>query len=511
LEKSKWNPMRFWRGIAAPAPGGTSAEPVTSASENETAPSLPSDLGLTVRLSVITAIQIFISFIIQWLVVAELGVSGQADALYAGNTVPQVVTLLTIDTLVFVVVPLLAPRREPELSRNVWELFIAVVAMFSGLSLLFYLAMPHLMPLLVPGLDGSAKKLVVRLASVQVMGLVGAAANALLASVYQVRNRFIWPPVATLLCGVVGLALLAWKLQAYGVSLAAWVQLFMNMGPELLLLPVLGVPRKLKFDFKIVRQVVSQMRPLVFGSAYYKSGVLVDRWLASYLAPGSIVLLDLSQRTYTAATRVLNQGIVSPMVPQLAKFASDENWDGFRDLRRNKLKQMFMLSAIMVIGVVAIWLLREQLIRVLPLHAANVNPQNVQKMIQVFLLMSGVLLCSGLNHSLTMAYYAQGDTRTPPKIWSASFTIGLVAKVAGFFLAGLAGIALSVTLTNFITCGLLYYFWKPGLAGTAAEQRREVMPNFVLATAGGVLTTNVRAEGLVAPSPAMLSAELEDN
>ncbi len=62
---------------------------------NGHAPSLTRGLGLTLRISGITAFQIFVSFVIQWLVIAKPGLSRQADALYAGGTIPQIVTSLS--------------------------------------------------------------------------------------------------------------------------------------------------------------------------------------------------------------------------------------------------------------------------------------------------------------------------------------------------------------------------------------------------------------------------------
>ena len=105
---------------------------------------------------------------------------------------------------------------------------------------------------------------------------------------------------------------------------------------------------------------------------------------------------------------------------------------------------------------------------------ANVNPKAIQQMITAFVSMSGLLLCSGLNHSFTMAYYAQGNTTTPTKIWTLTWTLGLGGKVIGFFLAGLTGIAASISLQSMINCILLGTFWKPGLAGVVAEERKQL-------------------------------------
>jgi peptidoglycan biosynthesis protein MviN/MurJ (putative lipid II flippase) len=95
-------------------------------------------------------------------------------------------------------------------------------------------------------------------------------------------------------------------------------------------------------------------------------------------------------------------------------------------------------------------------------------------MIVVFVSMSGLMLCSGLNHSFTMAYYAQGNTVTPTRIWTLTWTLGLGGKVGGFFLGHLTGIAVAISLQSMINCILLWIFWKPGLAGVVAEERKQL-------------------------------------
>lgn len=431
------------------------------------------DVGLTLGLSGVTALQICVSFGIQSVVIAGIGVGAESDALYAGATLWQLVTGIVVEPFSYAVVPLLAPKHEPELRQDGWQIFLALTVIGLAISVLLALAAPLLVPLMVPGFSGAQKGLAIRLAEIQVWGILGTAAYAELTGLYQVRNRFFWPPVAMLICSAAALALLFWKLPAYGVTFAAWVQLFLMLVPALLLIRGLGKPM-FRLDVEPLKQLWRQMRPILFGSAYYKSGVLADRWLGSFLTPGSIVILDFVQRTYLALTRVMNEGIVTPIVPQLARLASDQDWDGLRALHRRKLKEMFFINAAMVAGLVALRGGSNHLAFASGIHVANVSPKAIQQMITAFVSMSGLLLCSGLNHSFTMAYYAQRNTTTPTKIWTLTWTLGLGGKVIGFLLAGLTGIAVSISLQSMINCILLWAFWKPGLAGVVAEEGKQL-------------------------------------
>ena len=75
--------------------------------------------------------------------------------------------------------------------------------------------------------------------------------------------------------------------------------------------------------------------------------------------------------------------------------------------------------------------------------------------------MSGLPLGSSLSHTFATAYYARGDTATPTKIGIVVYTIGLALKVAGFFLGGLTGIAVAISVYNILYAAALWYRLNP--------------------------------------------------
>ncbi len=418
--------------------------------------SLPEASGLsqlTLQLSSITALQILFSFGIQGYTVLRLGAGVQTDALAAGYTVPQIVMLVSTDLLNFVLVPVLAGRAEQELKRKGWELFIGLVCIFTLLTWVAYVAIPPLIRILVPGFGSSGKQLAITLAGIQVFSLIGAAAYAVLSALYQVRGRFIWPVSTLLIAHAAGMGVLLWKLPQFGVFLVAWIQLFLTVVPALLLLPILGSLRNFTFGFSTVWQVLRDMSPLCLGAAYFKTAVVPDRLLGSFLAPGSIVILDLAGRTYGAIERVLNQGIVTPVVPPLVTRRKSEDWTGFRRLYRKKLTQMLFSNAVMVLVVFLVYgaVSNRRALSLLAHMSGSLGPDGVKTVVAVFVCMSGRLLFSGLNHTLTSAFYAAGDWTTPTKINTYTYTVGLLARVVGFFILGLRGVALAASFFAFIT------------------------------------------------------------
>ena len=104
----------------------------------------PAKSGLHVgtTLSAVIVLQIMSAFGIQWYTVAHLGVGAQADALYAGGTLPQIATAFLMEPLGFVLIPFLSSKTEADRDRAGWPLLCAIAAVSSIVALLLFLVAP---------------------------------------------------------------------------------------------------------------------------------------------------------------------------------------------------------------------------------------------------------------------------------------------------------------------------------------------------------------------------------
>ena len=170
----------------------------------------PAKSGLHVgtTLSAVIVLQIMSAFGIQWYTVAHLGVGAQADALYAGGTLPQIATAFLMEPLGFVLIPFLSSKTEADRDRAGWPLLCAIAAVSSIVALLLFLVAPIAVPLLAPGLAASTAALTVELAQIQAVGVIGAGCGIVLMSLSQAKGRFVWPALTVLLCTCGGWGLL---------------------------------------------------------------------------------------------------------------------------------------------------------------------------------------------------------------------------------------------------------------------------------------------------------------
>jgi len=355
---------------------------------------------------------------------------------------------LLTQSLKSVLIPLLAADSEPEQCAQIWLLTAALTLIFGLVTYAAHLVAPWLVRLLAPGFTAETTDLAVRLTRIQVFSLIGCVMYPVLSAANNLRERFLWPPLAQLLSTIVGLGVLVWHLGRFGIALAAWMQVLANTLPVLLLAPALGRPRSAGWRPTLWRQLWVRTQPLIGVRALALSSVPIDRWLASMLPPGSIVILELVSRFYAAVLRILTQGVLTPYFPSLSRLAAGRAWGEFRDsCRKQSVLIVGVASAmggfIVVFGFAALLRIEGYSGH---LVVGSLSVDQSERLITVAVFMAGYLPFAAFAESLSNAYYAQGDTRTPTTVAIVAFLLGVVLKVGGFVAAGVNGMAIAATL-----------------------------------------------------------------
>lgn len=410
-----------------------------------------------VSLSAVTAGQLVASVGMQWFALTSLGAGVQTDALLAGMTLPLLCITLGVESLTFVLTPILATQSDSIRRAYVWRLIATVGCVSLAAAVVLGLAAPLVIPMMVPGFDGDGRALALLLTRIQLGTIVGAAWFAVLSGLCQARGKFLRPPLAALSCLVVAWMVLIWRLHIDGVVLAAWMQVVVYVGPALLLLPAAGRPTFAESRGCEQRALWDRLRPVLAFGTYSRSGFVVDRCLASFAGPGSLAILDLGQRLQGGAVRVMNETLVTPHVSTLARMAASGQWDAVQTLYGRQRWRVAMASAGLACIILAIATAGQPWLSLI-----TSNPQTaetIRRLIPVLACLSGVVATGSLCHSLTAGFYAIGDTETPSRVGAVMYTVGLVAKIAGALFGGLPGIALAITASNVCNWLALEYAW----------------------------------------------------
>ncbi len=413
-------------------------------------------MKLTLQLSIISVLNLVALFLFQWYVIFQLGPGLDTDALFAGMTVPQLVLTIVSGSLMHVLVPLLAGEDLHQLRRDAWGFFYLIGAFFLLLSIVLIVLAPWWVPLTVPGFDQAGKALAIDLTRIQLIGIAFSAISGVQLASCHVQGQFIWADLATLLSNLVVFILLVYLLPEYGISAAAWLGSFRVILQALFLSPSLGLPLCPELKSEFMRKAWSRLKPLMWGSLYYKTEILVDRFLLSMATAGSISLYFLAQQIYQAVNLILNKAIAAPLVPRLSRH--------YKGSERNNFEASFCRAYLLSGMIVAIFLALLYLygLDLLALLVGNgsVSEENVKDLWWILIWLSGMLVGGALGQITSSGFYATGDTSTITRIGVYTYTIYIPVKIGLFFLEGIQGLAIATSLFFVVNTILQLYYLK---------------------------------------------------
>lgn len=396
------------------------------------------------------------ALLVQWYVFIQLGPGVETDALFAGMTIPQLVLSVISGSLIHVLVPLFSGESQERLRHDAWGFLVLIGGLFGLLAVLLYLTAPWWVPLTVPGFNEAGHILTIELTRIQLIGMVFSAINGVQWAAYHARQRFLWAEFTPILSSAFALLLLIWALPRFGVIAAAWIGT-LRMGVQTLLLtPGMGIPVRPNLKSAAIQQAWQRIRPLLLGTAYYKTDPMVDRFLLSTASTGSLSLYYLAQQIYSAASQVLNKAIATPLVPVLSKLYKTGDRDGFRRAYHRKLLAVGIIS---FVGLLALVLIGQEFLTFL-VGQGNISASNVTQLWWLMIWLGGMFIGGTMGQICSSSFYACGDTLTPTRISMLTYTVYIPSKVVVFFLWGIAGLAVATSVYYVVNLSLLLYLFS---------------------------------------------------
>jgi putative peptidoglycan lipid II flippase len=404
----------------------------------------------TVTLALLAGTNILVTLLFQWYVITQLGVGIETDALFAGMAVPQLILTVVSTSLTHVLVPLLATEEPTEFRQNAWGFFLGISAVFLLLAVVLYATASFWVSWLVPGFSAAAQVLTVSLTRIQLISMVFTASVSVLWSIYHAKQKFIWVELSSLLSSLLALGLLVLFLPVYGVTGAALLIVLRAALQVVWLLPGLGRWVRPDWSSAAMHSAWKRIRPLLLGTAYYRTDPLVDRFLASMAPAGGLSLLYIAQQIYGVANIVAEKAIAAPMVPLLALESRASAWSEFRRIYQRRLLAMGGLT---LAGYVVLLLIGERILNLLIGHG-GVTAANVHLLWLIMVALAGFFIAGAMGVVTSKTFYAMGDTSTPTKMSIVTYTLYIPAKVFGFYRYGLLGLAAVTSAYLFLNLAL---------------------------------------------------------
>jgi putative peptidoglycan lipid II flippase len=383
------------------------------------------------------------------------GTRGPVNAFEMAFLVPNTIRALVADAaLSSAFVPVFSDLIEKGERKRAWRvassLFWLTLLGLGGVTALFILAAPWLMPPLYPHyhplLVGLSQLLFPIVALLGVSGIVVGILNT-----YDEFSIPALTPVAWNLVIIAGLVFgiphahgTDHKLYVYAISILAgtFVQVFLPV-PWLR-----GKDGRLRMviDWRdpAVRQVFKLMLPVTLGLGLININALIDgtigSWLVSNNAPASITA---AFRVYMLPQGMFSVAVATVLFPSLARFASRGDLAGFRDTTALGLRQIsFLLVPASVVSAV----LAEPIIRIIYQRNAF-TPSQTPVVAACLAAFSAGLAFNGTMLMLNRAFFSLQENWMPTIVALANLFVNGLLDVA-FSPLGIWGIPLATSVVN---------------------------------------------------------------
>ena len=311
-----------------------------------------------------------IAGLVREIVAASLfGVTGVMSAFTIAFQVPNLVRALFADmalqgAFVPVFTELLEEGKRREAFRVASSLFFLICLVLGGLTALFTLAAPAIVPLVTPGFDDdpALRDLTIALSRLMFPIVLMLGLSGLVVGMLNSFEHFSVPAIAPLAWNLVIIAALVGltpvfpeedEIYAYAIGILAGtlVQLVLPM-------PWLrgrGGRFTLSLDWRgpHVRQVLALMLPVTLALGLINFSLLVNSFFGTLVSEEAPAAIDKAFRIYMLPQGLFSIAIATILFPTLSRFAARGALGDLRRTMANGVRQIFLLlipsAAIMVV------------------------------------------------------------------------------------------------------------------------------------------------------------------
>ena len=390
------------------------------------------------------------------------GVNGPVNAFNIAFLVPNTVRALVADAaLSSAFVPVFSDLIEKGERKRAWRvassLFWLTLLGLGGLSALFILLAPWIMPPLYPDYH----PLLIGLSQVlfPIVALLGV--SGIVVGILNTYDEFSIPaltPVAWNLVIIAGLVFGVPRVDGTDHKLYVYAAAILLGTIVQVLLPIpwlRGLDGRLQMviDWRdpAVKRVFKLMLPVTLGLGLININALIDGviggWLITKNAPATI---DAAFRIYMLPQGVFSVAIATVLFPSLARFASRRDMNGFRNTTSLGLRQ---ISFLLVPASIICAVLAEPITRLIYQRGAF-TPDQTPAVAACLAALSLGLTFNGTMLMLNRSFFSLQENWIPTSIALGNLVINAVLDVA-FSPFGIWGIPLATSLVNIAGTGAL--------------------------------------------------------
>lgn len=414
----------------------------------------------------LTLISRIFGFIRDILTAIVMGAGPLADAFFVALKLPNLFRRISAEGAFSVAfIPLFSETIEKDgedaaraMSRNMMGYMLAILTVLTGVAML---TMPYIIMALAPGFetDGTRYEAAVELSRITFPYLIFISLAALLGGVMNSVGRFgVYAFLPCLFNGVLIIALLAhdyvdlaaaealaWGVLAAGIIQFLWIFVYAGRKGWLV------YPTFPKLTPKVKRLFIL-MLPGILGAGVYHLNIFADMVIASFLPEGAISYLYYADRLHQMPLGIVGIAVGTALLPLLSRSLVAENFTEANQYFNRALEACLVLA---MPAAVALMLAAEPIILSL-FHYGAFTYEDAR-------VTALVLTCYALGLPFYIiakvfqsACFAHQDTKTPVIISAICAVTNIIFGIILSRSIGVAGIALSTSISGVIQIALLY-------------------------------------------------------
>lgn len=425
----------------------------------------------------------------------KFGASIETDTFLVAFTIPNVLySLIVMGALSASFIPIFSGLLANDKEKEAWRLAYAVLNLlliaFGLVTTILVIFAPQVILLAAPGFAESSHQLELGTNLLRLMApaLIFLGISGLLAGVLNSYNHFAMPSMVALVQNIIVVVttiVLAGKMGIYGVGIGL---LLGSIGQVLIQLPVLikrGIPHRPSLSFRH-DELVNMGKlfvPVLISLGASQSNTIIDKWMASFLADGSISFLNFAYKVGSLPLNTFIAAIAIVLFPTLSQQVAKGDLDTLRNTISTGVR---VIALVTIPASVGLFVLSVPITGLLFEHGAFDHDSTLATAPALAVYSFG-LLAAGLNMLIVRTFYALKDGVTLLKV-SVAFVVALVVLDLIFirFLSHV-GLALGYTIAMSLMALTLLLILRKRLRGLDGDQIiRALLKTIVAAIAMGV-------------------------
>ncbi len=338
--------------------------PVASSDTTTVSPTLSiSTARHSLVITIANGLGVISGILLDMLTAARFGLGREMDTFFLAATIPQMLVSVFNSIGARAMVPVFTRVLSEENKRD-FESFLSTVLAFGLLAMgagvaVFFLISPVVIRALSPRLSGMDFKLAVRILRILCLSLLPLAVVEPLRAVHLSHGRFFLASITNAVRFSAVIVILSLLYQPWGILALAWGHALGTLAQAVCLMlsfywhggrcmPVLLIRHP------AIRTLLHQFVPPLIGELTGQSNIIVERFLASFLPPGTVSALGYSRRIVTALHGLFVNSVGTALLPHLSLETLQQSREQIRRLTLLGIRLTTFFTGLVMVSTMAL-------------------------------------------------------------------------------------------------------------------------------------------------------------